>query len=130
MSEILEINGTDVEYSLTEGIDNDYVVEPYNDNRKYKLTMSVNSSTGFWLGGTKRIKVVANFGYATAVPKDIELATTMLVGSIIDKGLHGGTGTISSERLGDYSVSYATIDESAKQLGVKQILDSYKLITV
>ena len=123
--EILELDSTDVDYTLTEGVDSDYITFPYNDTPKYRLQMTINSQIANFLKGEKRIKVTATWGHSSTVPKDIELAATMLVASIVEKGMKGGT--IMSESLGDYSVSYANVDNLSSALGVKNILDKYKV---
>ena len=123
--EILELNSTDVDYTLTEGANSDYITFPYNDTPKYRLQMTINSQIANFLTGEKRIKITATWGHSSAVPKDIELAATMLVSGIIEKGMKGGT--IMSESLGDYSVSYANVDNLSSVLGVKNILDKYKV---
>lgn len=123
--EILELDSTDVDYTLTEGVNSDYITFPYNDIPKYMLKMTINSQIANFLTGEKRIKIMATWGHSSAVPKDIELAATMLVSSIIEKGMKGGT--IMSESLGDYSVSYANVDNLSSALGVKNILDKYKV---
>jgi len=123
--EILESNGSDVEWTLTSGWDNDYIAYPYNEVPQYRLVLTANSQVGAWFSGAKRIKITAVWGYSSTVPKDIELAATMLVASIVEKGLRGGT--VQSESLGDYSISYGSVDATAEVMGVKKILDKYKI---
>ena len=123
--EILELNSTDVDYTLTEGANSDYITSPYNDIPKYLLKMTINSQIANFLSGEKRIKITATWGHSSTVPKDVELVATMLVSSIIEKGMKGGT--IMSESLGDYSVSYASLDNLSSALGAKEILSKYKI---
>ena len=123
--QILEANGDDVEWTLTEGLENDYVAYPYNDTPKYRLIIVPNSSVGAWYRGKKRIKITAVWGHSTSVPADIELAATMLVGAILEKGIRGGK--VRAEALGDYSITYADVDEVAHTMGVEKILDKYKV---
>lgn len=123
--QIIEANGDDVEYTLSEGQDNDYIIYPYNDTPQYRLILTANSQVGAWYGGKKRIKITGVWGHSTSVPKDIELAATMLVSGIIKKGLTGGE--IQSESLGDYSVTFASMDVVAENMGVMEILDRYKV---
>jgi len=124
--EILEVNGSGVEYTLTEGLDDDFITYPYNATTKYKLLMTANSEIGCWLEGAKRIKITAKWSTTTSVPKDIEYVATVLVAKIIEKGMSGGK--ISSESLGDYSVTFADMDSVAEMLSLKKILDKYILI--
>lgn len=123
--EVLEADGGDVEWTLTEGMESDYITFPYNKTPIFKLILRPSAQIGSWYKGNKRIKITAHWGQSSSVPKDIELAATMLVSSIIEKGLRGGK--VGSESLGDYSISYVDIDDSAQVLGVKRILDKYKI---
>jgi hypothetical protein len=123
--DILEVDGTTL-LSLTEGPADDFLSFPYNEDTKYKLILTNTSQIGAFLSGHRRIKIVADWGEASTVPADIKLACTLLVADLIRRSQRGG-GTISSESLGDYSVSYGNFDESAKELGVKKILDHYRI---
>lgn len=123
--QILESNGEDVEWTLVEGLENDYIAFPYNESPQYRLILTTNAQVGAWFSGEKRIKITAVWGYLSTVPKDIELAATMLVSNIIEKGLRGGT--VQAESLGDYSISYANIDATAETMGIKKILDNYRI---
>lgn len=126
--QVLEANGQDVEFTLSEGLEADYVTYPYNTTPIYRLKLVTSAQLGAFYSGKKRVKITAVWGNTTSVPKDIELAATMLVGSIIDKGLKGGK--VQAEALGDYSVTFANVDETAQAIGVKSILDKYKLFNL
>ncbi len=123
--EIMNPNSSGVEFTLTEGPDLDFIIYPYNLGHAYRLILTTNAQIGDWTTGIKRVKVTAVWGASSVVPEDISLATTMLVSSIIEKGMRGGT--ISSESLGDYSVSFVNVDKVSSSLGVKAILDKYKI---
>ena len=134
--EILEVGSTDIQKSLTQGKDNDYIIYPYNENPKYKIELTPEADlgalgeAGTFPSGDKRVKVEAKWGHDTEVPDDINLAATILLSGIIEEGLEGGK--VVSESLGDYSVQYAQdkIDELSNVMGVKEILDKYKEFTV
>ena len=125
--EIREANGEDIEFTLTEGLDDDFVTFPYNETVKYKLIMSVNSQVGVWSKGRQRIRITADFGNSS-VPADIKLASTILAAKVLEKNTKGGTAT--RERLGDYSIDFATEVSEEIALSVKQLLDRYKVIEV
>jgi len=123
----LDLDGVTVDDTLTENTD--YFVYPLNDSPKHILKLAPEGSNlAKWPKGKKRIKVVADFGYATDVPEDVKLVVTQLVSEIVNVGRQGSEGGISQESLGDYSVTYGSIDEIAMRLGIKPILDSYKLL--
>lgn len=122
--EVLGTTTDDVEYTLTEGKANDYLIYPYNTNPKYRLILTRTARVQRWATGERRIKITGNWGQS-AVPKDIELAATMLLAGIVEKGLKGGT--VLSEDLGDYSVTFKEIDMISSVMGVKEILDKHKI---
>ncbi len=125
---IRELDNDDTEFTLTKGIDNDFMTFPYNETVKYKLIMSVNSQVGNWSKGRQRISVTASFGNSS-VPADIKLASTILAAKVLEKNVKGGEGVLR-ERLGDYSIDFGSEDPAAKEikLSVKQILDRYKIL--
>ena len=125
----LDLDGSTVDQTLIE--DTDYFAYPLNDTPKHILKLAPEGSNiGKWPKGKKRIKVVGDFGYNSTVPEDIKLAITQLVSEIINVGRQGSEGGISSESLGDYSVTFGSLDESATRLGIKPILEHYKLMTL
>jgi len=117
----------DDDSSLTEN--EDYYLYPLNDTPKHIIKMTPESSVGCFSKGKKRVKVVGNFGYASSVPSDIQLVITKLVAQVYNQQNKGGE-IVSSERLGDYQVSFAILNKSAMTLGVQQILDLYQIITI
>lgn len=123
--EVLELTTGVIEWTLTAGMASDYITYPYNELPIYRLILRPTAQIGAWYKGDKRIKVTAKWGVASSVPKDIELVATKLVASIIEKGANGGS--IRAESLGDYSVTFQDIEESAKGLGINNILDNYRL---
>lgn len=123
--EILEINSGDVQFSLVEGQGEDYITYPYNTENKYRLILTTESKVAVWSNGVKRIKITGVWGQSSAVPEDVSLVATMLVAGIIEKGLKGGS--VSSESLGDYSISYNNIDALSTVMGAKEILSKYKI---
>ena len=125
----LEMDGATVDESLTE--DTDYLAYPLNDTPKHILKlMPEGTKIGKWPKGKKRIKVIGSFGYKADVPDDIKLVVTQLVSEIINVGRQGSEGGISAESLGDYSVTFGSLDEAATRLGIKPILDTYKLLSL
>ena len=122
--EILELESDDVEYTLTEGKDNDFITYPYNTESHSVLILTVNSPIGNFPKGRKMVKVTGVWGKKSAVPADIELAATILLSGIVEKGIKGGT--VASESLGDYSVSFKDVESLADVMDVKDILQKYK----
>ncbi len=129
LSSVQTLNLTDdnVAHTLTEGKAEDYLIFPYNTTPKYRLILTRTSAVQAWPSGERRIKLTGSWGQSS-VPKDIELAATMLLAGIVEKGLKGGT--VLSEDLGDYSVTYKNVDDISSVMGVKEILQKYKIYTL
>jgi len=123
----LDLDGSTVDKTFAA---TDYFQYPLNDTPKHIIKLSPDGGYGSLPKGKKRIKITAIWGYASTVPEDIKLATTQLVSAIVNVGRQGGEGGIDSETLGDYSVDYGSLDDTATRLGIKQILDRYKLLRV
>jgi len=127
--EILALDSTDVEYTLTEGENSDYITYPYNTTPKNKLLLTLNSEVGAFYSGNKRIKISAKWGDAASLYEDIELAATILVGEIVKEGRDGGQ--ILSESLGDYSAQFEIMDGLLMRMSnVKRLLDNYRILEI
>jgi hypothetical protein len=127
--QILNVNSTDVGWTLTEGLDQDYITYPTNETPKYKLKLVASSSIGSFYAGPSRIKITGNFGYSDSVPADIELAATILVAEIVKQGRDGGIAV--TQGLGDYSTSFESFNDAVLRITeVHQILNRYKLLTL
>ena len=125
--QILNTDGT-ADTTLTEGQANDFLLYPLNDSPKYIIKLVLSSSIGVFPAGIRRVKITGSFGQTSTVPKNIELAASMLVGKIVKEGIKGGQS--SSEGLGDFKITYKDIDETADSLGIKNILDQYRKIEI
>jgi hypothetical protein len=116
-------------------LNTDYLLYPLNTTEKYEIRFIRALDWEYWEGfdewpifykGDKRLKITASFGASTAIPADVELAATKLVAKIVENRLAGTTGSVKSESLGDYSVSFGDIDDQADALGVFNILDQWR----
>jgi hypothetical protein len=112
--------------TLTE--DTDFYTYPYNETIKNKIILMPGGTRAAFPTGVKMIKIVANFG-TTSIPKDIELAATMLTADIYNRSSVKGK-LIQSESLGDYSATYGDIQESFNSLQVKNLLEGHRIFTL
>lgn len=121
---ILDTDGAD-DVTIT-----DAYVDKYPLNRTTKDTVYLKSGAEVTLFPSYRyaVKITATFGWSAACPEEIKLAATRLLAHLLNKRLSGGV--IRSESLGDYSVTLAEIDEEADILGVKNILDQYRNLSI
>lgn len=121
---ILNTDGSVME-TLT--VDTDYVTYPYNESVKNALLLIPGGKRSAWPTWRRAIKVTGTFGHANP-PADVKLAAIKLAAEIINEGLKGGK--VASESLGSYSVSYEKVEEKAKAMGIVNILDQYRPITL
>lgn len=120
--EILDANGN-VQQSLNAS---DYYLYPYNDSSYSSIVLSAGGSIGSFPDRVRSIKVTGTFGLSAAVPEPIKMVAVKLSAKLINEGLKGGQ--VSSESLGSYSVDYKDLDESADSLGVKEVLNQYRVM--
>lgn len=120
----LDLSGN-LEFTLTEGAANDFLLYPLNTTPKWEIKLTVNSQIGAFAKGKKNIKITGTWGNNTTVPGDIKMATMMLLSDIVGDTESKG---VSSIRLGDYQISYesAGADAFAGNAGAMAILDNYK----
>ena len=109
-----------------------------NDWRTYP--QAIKPKTSIWLNpagdfradfpkGHQNIRVLATWGASTTIPKAVEMVATILVAEIL-RDFNPELSLITSENIGDYSISYADIEKRADRLGVKKLLDPYKRLWV
>lgn len=120
-------NEGNVERTLVEGSDDDYVLLPFNELNKYTIRLNRGSSVSHFPYRGRSLKVTADFGYSGGVPPVIEMVATKLAAGLTTD-LVGRE--ITSQSLGDYSVSYAQVDETAREMGVNSSLDMYRDIEI
>jgi hypothetical protein len=125
--QILDTSG-DVESTLSAGLGNDYVLEPANETAKTSVVLLVTARIGGWTSRPQGIKIVGDFGASNSVPADIQLAATKLVAQLIKEANQGGK--VKSERLGEYQVTFADINEVAEPLGIYSLLDPHRVLSI
>lgn len=123
-SEVLILN-TDGSTNATLTKDTDYYEIPYNESVKNALKLSPSGQYVVWPDWTRAVKVTGVFGYSS-VPQAVKLAAIKLAVKIINDGLRGGQ--VSAESLGSYRIDYKDIDEKINSLGIKEILNQYRVI--
>ena len=79
--------------------------------------------------GVQNIAIEGILGFAEEVPEDIKWATTVLVAGIVFSQ-QKQNGEITSEKIGNYSVSYDTDKQKADYQRAMDILNSRRLIVL
>ena len=124
--EILDEDGN-ADYTLTFS-GNDFYLYPANEIPKTKITINLdNAPIGIFPSGHQNVKITGTFGDSATVPDDISLAATMLVAELVNSSQGG---SVKQESLGEYSVTFQDIKNSADDLGVYDILDRYRILSV
>lgn len=97
-----------------------YLLYPANKLPKNKITLRYLK----FPEGLQNIVVNARFGLE-AIPEDIQLAATVLVGGIINSSWNS-EGEVESMSIGRYSVTYSTPEQKNDFKQVQDILDFNK----
>ena len=118
--QLLDSNG-DVSETLASG---DYITYPLNDTEKH--TIKLRSRT--FPTGDSRVKITAKWGAMENPSNDIIQVATQLSAKVIERSLNGGQ--LVEESIGDHTVTFKDIDDTAEALGIKQTLDMYRHIPI
>jgi hypothetical protein len=110
---------------IDEEVAGGYYLLPENYSEKGLPIDMIHLRGSLWNKGLKNHRITAKWGYSEEVPKDIEFATTVFVNGIINK-TNVTKGDISSEKIGDYSVSYKSEKEKSDYIRALEILEKYK----
>jgi len=117
--------------TVTAGGADGYLIDPpsedYRNEKGIPITKIILRSRVF-LQGIQNQKITAKWGYSETPPDDISFVATVLAAGMYDFHRGGGSGTVKSEKIGNYSVAY-DVDGGSVSLGqleeAKSILDSY-----
>jgi hypothetical protein len=111
------------------------LLEHYNGSTWQTITGSVKYPTNttpynmlfledsYFINGVSNYRITAKWGYSTAVPADVALATSMFILSTLN--FKNTLTEIKSENIGGYSVSYGSGEAMTK---IKELLLPYKKI--
>jgi hypothetical protein len=121
----LDVDG-DTDVTVDSGDGSGVVQYPLNSDRTDRLYLPTDAPISKFPSHRNAVKVTAKFGWSAEAPQDIQLTATRLMAHLIQPRLSGNLGEKTQESLGDYSVSFAKLDETAKLLGVTNILDQYR----
>jgi hypothetical protein len=83
-----------------------------------------------WVGGVQNHRITAKWGYSATAPEDIKWAATVLAAGICLPGLTGNIGGISSEKIGNYAVTYSNDNQKADHDRALDILKNYQRINL
>lgn len=117
---VLEVTKVEVDFGGGFQEITEYELMPFNVSPKIKIYLS-NTYFPRLVGN---VKITGTFGWAVDIPSDINYVATSLVAGMIK----GKTASeVSSERIGDYQVSYeSTGNDFGDLVNLKSILNMYK----
>ena len=98
-----------------------YFIYPTNSTPKWKLVYR----KGHWPKGNQNITINAKWGYSVDCPRDITLATTILVSGIINYAWKD-EGEVQSMTIGRYTVSYKNEKQWQDFEKIEEILTYYQ----
>jgi hypothetical protein len=105
----------------------DYWKYPYNETIFDTIRLKPGGKYTRWPARKRVAKITGIFG-RSSVPSPIKIAALKLAAKVINEGLRGGQ--VSGETLGSYRIDYEKIDEAVDSLGIKEILNQYRAITL
>ena len=74
----------------------------------------------------RNIAITGKWGYSETPPEDIKVAALRLVGAVIKENIgDNDVKEMTSESVGEYSVSFAKISETAFNTRINDVLDQY-----
>lgn len=104
-----------------------YPLQPVNTGEYDRLRLNGAGQYGIFPDGARTVQVTGVWGYS-AVPAPVKMAGVQMAAKLINEGLRGGQ--VSSETLGSYSVAYRQVDEVSESMGIKDILNQYRVMTL
>ena len=82
----------------------------------------------YFTKGRQNQKITAKWGYSVTCPADVSFAAAAICAGILTYGSGGNVKGVKSEKIGNYSVSYATEEGWLAFNRAKEILGVYKKI--
>lgn len=123
----VQILNSDGQVEATLTLNTDFVYYPYNETTPNALKLLSGGQYGSWPARARSVAITGKFGYSSP-PAAVKIAAVKLAAKMINEGLKGGE--VKAETLGSYSVTYKDLDESAVSLGIKEILNQYRVMSV
>ena len=101
---------------------------PANKTPKNRIVIDTDLVTYYFYKGQQNISVSAKWGYSVAVPKEIELAASIIMAGIINYAYEHNSEVVS-EGIDDYNVTYNRKEDWVKYERAIEILKKYKKIS-
>jgi hypothetical protein len=83
-----------------------YYTRPINAEAKGLPFTSLILRSHYWFKGIENQRITAKWGYSEDVPPAIQEAATILASGMYMYNLGGASGAVTSEKIGNYAVTY------------------------
>ena len=107
-----------------------YIVYPINYSQEEVPIRALQLRSRYWTRGLNNQKITAKWGYSVSAPKSVELAATILAAGIYIYNRGGVDSGVSSESIGDYSVSYKTEEGFTALHKAMEALEQFRRINI
>lgn len=115
---------------VTNETQNNYFLLPNNYASLRRPINAIGLRNDVFIWGHANHRITAKWGYSAVVPDDIEFVATVLSSGMYYENLGNNTGAIKSEKIGNYSVSYADNKGVSDAEVAQEILSKYKLYSI
>jgi hypothetical protein len=120
----LDEYGTSYETIPSTGISR-YMTLPANANSRGVPFTSIQLRNEYWIRGVQNQKITARWGFSESAPQLIVQATTIIAAGMYMYNRGGASGQVTSEKIGNYAVSYGSDSEWRAYANAKKILQGY-----
>lgn len=101
-----------------------YYTLPTNNQARDVPIRKLGLRNRLWTPGHANHRITAKWGWSENVPSDIEFVATVFTAGIINAKREGGKGDVTSEKIGEYAITYG--EKEVKDLEMAQkLLDKY-----
>ena len=116
----------DSEEEISAGGYDGYFLFPNNYEEKGYPINEVHLRARNWIKGIQNNTITAKWGYSETVPDDVSFSATIIASGMYNYNRGGGAGSVKSEKIGNYSVSYQDEEGWDEFNKAKLILNNYR----
>ena len=108
-----------------------YITLPHNNDAENLPINRVLLRNRYWTVGIGNQRITAKWGFSETPPDDISMAATIIAAGMYNANRLEGQGNVTSEKIGNYAVSFDTKNGQSKWNdfeSAKSIIKSYEKI--
>lgn len=102
-----------------------YITLPANAGNKMLPYTSLQLRYEYWTRGIQNQKITAKWGFSENVPPLIQQATTIIAAGMYMYNRGGASGSVTSEKIGNYAVSYGSDGQWKSYENAKKIIQGF-----